>query len=45
MHKVIQMKAAGGSATARYEGRAECAVTAANGEIGLTFQGVQAMKS
>lgn len=41
-HKAIEVKAAGGSATVRYEGDAECVVTVANGELNLAFEGVPA---
>lgn len=38
--KAIEVKAAGNSATVRYEGGAECTVSAANGEIDVVFKSV-----
>jgi len=42
VHKPIEVKAAGASATVLYEGGAECSVAINNDEIGLSFKGVPA---
>ena len=42
VHKQIEVKAAGSSATVRYEGGAECAVSIDKGEIDLSFKGMPA---
>ncbi|MBN8418415.1 MAG: hypothetical protein J0L73_05830 [Verrucomicrobia bacterium] len=42
VHKAIEVKASGASATVRYEGGAECAISISKDEIGLAFKSVPA---
>ena len=39
-HKIIEVKASGSQASVKYEGGAECAISVAKDEVGVSFRAV-----